>query len=577
MSGKWGYSSKGGKGGNSGGYGKPNWGGKGWASGGWDDWGSGWGAKSSGDWGYAKGGKGKGGESGKGKGGGKSWSNKQSEDAGWDEMMEEGDALVERTGRIWNRFQVTKSLLRPSADKDGSAFIKKNAKVNDQAFLSAQHMQGHMSASTAHLVRRPGVGLSEIMGSAQSGLAILKQLQDEPDEVGLERMLAMFDDAGEPVKAAMKYLDKSNDMVRQKAETEKHIGVIMNFAKYNNAGLHDVAANCAIAASRMYVAAMSMLQLTSAVQNPQWWAEGVPHSLSQHKDVAGWRERPADIKKMTKAMTRLYMEQLEYEAQWDGDNNAATNVFKKSGTIRDDDNADDDVDEGAEQGGATPRGRSRSKKAGKKSKKKRKRSSTSSSSSSTSKPRKKKEAKSKKDDKKEEKETNKGGATPRGRSKSKKDNKESKKDTEQGDNKQRGRNRSRSRKRSRSHDKKDKKENEKRKSKSRSSSKSSGRAGTRDKSPAPKHIVTIRQQVQKDVFSDKDALHQTEVNGEETVKELVSRFFALLKMEGAIDDYVFLSVTWTKEDDTWKAASATCPQDAPAAEHTELMIQHKGG
>ena len=65
--------------------------------------------------------------------------------------------------------------------------------------------------------------------------------------------------------------------------------------------------------------------------------------------------------------------------------------------------------------------------------------------------------------------------------------------------------------------------------------------------------------------------------GHETVQQLVTRFFQALRMEGAVDDYNFYSVEWAQADSIWKATVSACPNDAPAAEHAEIMLQHKGG
>ena len=100
----------------------------------------------------------------------------------------EGPATWERdyttssqsTKRIQNRFQMVHELLRPSADKDGSAFVKKFSKMSDDKLLSAEVLKDHMTADTTHLIRRPGTGISEACGSIESALEMLKRLRRRP-------------------------------------------------------------------------------------------------------------------------------------------------------------------------------------------------------------------------------------------------------------------------------------------------------------------------------------------------------------------------------------------------------------
>ena len=88
---------------------------------------------------------------------------------------------TERTWRIKSKYQLAHQLLKASADADGSAFVK-DKKVDDFAFLSEKNLQRVVTADNCHLLRRPGVGLSEAASSLQAGIEVLDSL----DQVGLQ-------------------------------------------------------------------------------------------------------------------------------------------------------------------------------------------------------------------------------------------------------------------------------------------------------------------------------------------------------------------------------------------------------
>ena len=206
---------------------KGGWGGKGWnsgaSSGGWSaggGGGAGWsggdgfkGGKKGGGWasggggyGKAKGGKwgglgGAGGaEGGWGEGG--AWQEE------WGAAVEGGgDAPPERTLRIWPRYQLPKAILRPSADRDGSAFSKEvGRRISDQKYLSEENLRQITTSDSSHLLRRPGVGLSECVASWSAGLDVLRQMCSDSDSVGMAELLALFDRGGEDLAQAMIYI-----------------------------------------------------------------------------------------------------------------------------------------------------------------------------------------------------------------------------------------------------------------------------------------------------------------------------------------------------------------------------------
>lgn len=68
--------------------------------------------------------------------------------------------------------------MKTAADQDGSAFVKEaRKKVDDVSFLSQNFLKRTLGKNNSHLVRRPGVGLSEAAGSVQSGTEVLQNFE----------------------------------------------------------------------------------------------------------------------------------------------------------------------------------------------------------------------------------------------------------------------------------------------------------------------------------------------------------------------------------------------------------------
>ena len=158
-SGKGAWKGKGGKGSGNG-WGSPQWQGKGWEPEGkaWDQWDDG------------------------------------AQDGGW------GGERSEKTTRIWSRYQVPKKILRNTADVDGSAFWKETkTKTSDQTYLAPKSMRLLMTSDSTHLIRRPGVGISEVVGTIKAGVEVMRQI----DAVGMDKLLTIFNGATDTVHEAM--------------------------------------------------------------------------------------------------------------------------------------------------------------------------------------------------------------------------------------------------------------------------------------------------------------------------------------------------------------------------------------
>ncbi len=316
---------------------------------------------------------------GKGKKGGKKGKSKypgQPEEETWGQS-----AVTEHLGRIRSQYQLPHKLLKASADADGSALVKAT-KMADDAFLSHKNLKRLLSTENTHLLRRPGVGLSEAAGSIQAGAATLEAVK-ELDLRPLAQVLAKTE-----VQKALAVLNTTDPSV-----TERGAGVLaeaidalcQEFAKAED--LEEQAIKCTIFASRTYLLGTHLLALLTCLQDPAWWAEQIPENISENKKLHAWKA--GSNRKMSQALAALVVEKLETAAQYTT-NDAASIFGRKSAPARKTQSSGSESEKKA-------------KKTRKKEEKKRRKKATSSSSASEKK-KTKKEKKPKDKKKKHEKE-----------------------------------------------------------------------------------------------------------------------------------------------------------------------------
>ena len=265
----------------------------------WDD--QGWnkgGGSNAGTWG-----------SGKGKGHHDQWSSwKGGYQDGADEADYEGEKTnvqEQMTTRIVGRYQFSKSLLRTSADKDGSSFYKdrKKDKRTDAEILSESALQKDLTAGNAHMVRRPGIGISEAMASTRAGVDIMKVMLNNWDTLQPEKIVDIFTD--DEVSAALQALDFSADVDRDVDNTAEALQTMMDFIAENADMLLEKLPQLAIIGSRMYLCSVHFLMFMTCVRKPKKWAAKIPDNLSDAKSFKKWLNAKGDKEKMVQALAGL--------------------------------------------------------------------------------------------------------------------------------------------------------------------------------------------------------------------------------------------------------------------------------
>ena len=250
----------------------------------------------------------------------------QKGDWGWEDVQERPKEQV-RTGRIWNRFQFPKAILKASAHDDGSSFVKDTKRsLADDVFLGSRNLKKLLTPDSSHLLRRPGVGVSEAAGSVQAGVDVLKQLVD----VELEELASFFQDPG--LQAALSQLN-THDANAQHEQKEMRAAMATLAEKLTaTPRMEELATKLTIASSRLYLMGTALLPLLVCMSDPDWWVANIPESASDSKYLQEWRKHGKDATKMHKAVAALLAEQQEEEQR--DRNNTASSLFKKKPTVR---------------------------------------------------------------------------------------------------------------------------------------------------------------------------------------------------------------------------------------------------
>ena len=377
----------------------------GWG-GGWNGGGGGKGAGGGGG-GWAGGGGGKvaGGKykPGKGKGGQVWWG-----DGGWDSWEVDGDWVEqesgERTTRILNRYQLPAALLRGAAGEQGTCFgrDKTQKKKSDIQILDPAALRSKMDPSNCHIVRRPGIGLSEGAGSLQC----LREMAEAIQTGGLQSdpiVAFLSDPAVESALAALNF--NIPDAERSKEKTGEKLWELFEALK-SPAGEDAVAAarTVAVAGSRLYVCALQLLQVHAMAKKPAEWADAVPRTTTESRKAHAWFQEPRNEEVMYEALAAMMHEAREKLDNYaEGEQNSAADVLRQGAGARRP-RADDDEESGDRHGKSGGKGKrakgsdsegsdsegKRKKKDNKRKKKAKKKSSSSSTDSSPAPDKKKK-------------------------------------------------------------------------------------------------------------------------------------------------------------------------------------------
>ena len=221
---------------------------------------------------------------------------------------------------------MSKVVLRASMDENGGAFVKNDWAHTDAEILDYKNFSEALSTNNCHLLRRPGVGLSELAGSLRHGIEVLQLLKEDANATGFTDVL---DAVGGSVLAALGTIDqKGPEVDRSKKKVQVALRTFFDWLE-EQPDLYDKVKDCAIAGARIYLSSMALLQGIVLHGNIATWIEMIPTSTSDSKEFDAWKKDPANKTKMCAALATLLAEKKEEEMLWKkgGKGNGASATF----------------------------------------------------------------------------------------------------------------------------------------------------------------------------------------------------------------------------------------------------------
>ena len=269
------------------------WQGQGWYEDGWGGWGQGAGNSK--------------GQSGKGKG-------KNNEVADEDETGQ-----YQNTNRIRTNYQYSKALLRATADKNGSCFVRNpKDKRSDLDMLSTSELEKELDASNTHLIRRPGIGVSETMGTLHHGLRLLEAISEDGGSFDLAKMKNLLT----PIKDAIEELNLGQTgSIPSADELEVELGKVIDHLQEHTGELDELLPKFVMVTSRLYHTGVHLQLFRACLRKIKRWGKKVPEATSESKSFKKWLKEPGDAQKMRKAICEMLIEAKEKRDAYENSGN----------------------------------------------------------------------------------------------------------------------------------------------------------------------------------------------------------------------------------------------------------------
>ena len=196
---------------------------------------------------------------------GKGWQNNDWEGGDWKGRQSKGSKkgqkgsgeyedptnFTDKAGRIWQRYQFPKAVLRASVDKSGSVFLKDDG-LSDLQFLGKDNLAKVVHQGNSHICRRPGIGWSEAAASAKCAISVI----EEHKEIPFETLRNLLVKGGPAVKDALEQIDKYSRACSEKGKTEKTadaMKVLQSWFKENKKEMWAALDGVTLGAARAYV------------------------------------------------------------------------------------------------------------------------------------------------------------------------------------------------------------------------------------------------------------------------------------------------------------------------------------
>ncbi len=316
---------------------------------------------------------------GKGKKGGQwdasesAWSGAADWDAVWQPTGKgSGKKAPRNTGDaspgLQTRFHFGKRTIRAYADATGSCLYtdmpgEYRGGLADTDFVKARNLENHLSEWNSPVIKTPGVGIGEALANFLACAGVLAEVRTEErrtgeqgtvsipvsafQKLGLQGLAEVFmSTEGIEMLRAAEALSTERASSLRRSEAETHAAAIVACFKTHKARIAFSAGRLAIASSRLYLGAMSALEVGTQVGNPKKWAEQVAETALKSKSLDAWKCNPKNDVALTKFIAAAFMERSASGSFRSASSNAASAAFADGGAEEDD--AEEGQSSGAE-------------------------------------------------------------------------------------------------------------------------------------------------------------------------------------------------------------------------------------
>jgi hypothetical protein len=204
---------------------------------------------------------------------------------------------------------LSKWILRSYPDESGNILFSGDQKAHKHFTL--ERLQEMLDGDCCELIRRPCMGINLATANMEAGLEVLNVLREAgidmsaAKKTGLDDFVPWLHDAGADLPSLVAYLNLNNyEAERDKSSSQsKTKAFLVLLGDKDDAGDRLKSyAKMAEVFGRLYVMAVSMMEVTALATRPKKWALGIPEAQKQSVRIRKWRKDPKDFDILARAM-----------------------------------------------------------------------------------------------------------------------------------------------------------------------------------------------------------------------------------------------------------------------------------
>ena len=206
---------------------------------------------------------------------------------------------------------MSKTALRHYMDNT-SAFWLDGASTEHDYFRTRDVMRPRTTTNCEALAR-PGYFPSFYSANSDAGIDALLGLfgqRGQPDKACIGKLVEMLQSSGaQQFWAAVPYFNAKCDKDRAPEDSERHLECMLSFLGDNVDELHELIVMLAEASARLYLFAISSIEIPSLLSHTDDWADKIAKQWHP-PEVSQWKRRPDDPEAFKCALWSVFEERL---------------------------------------------------------------------------------------------------------------------------------------------------------------------------------------------------------------------------------------------------------------------------